>query len=410
MFNNIKEVLDYIETRTNFQLGLLRVQDFIKEIDLDLSKIKFIHIGGTNGKGSCANYLNHILINSNYKTGFFSSPSLTCHNERIRINNEYISDEDIVLFVNNYYDLIEKTEVTMFEIDVLMALDYYVKNEVEVVVFEVGMGGRYDGTNIVKSIVSVITNIGLDHTSYLGSNKEEIAYNKAGIIKNNSHVVCNEKDTNLIEIIKQEAFNNNSTYHQVNKATIKSNNPITFDYLEYQDVILKSNALYQVDNASCVIEVVNVLNKYYDFKIGSKIVYDVFKNIIWQGRFEVLSSNPLVIIDGAHNNEGVATLVETLKTYKQDKYVLFSALVDKDTKNMISLLNDNSKKLVITQFDFYRAMSADDLASGFDVEINYDYKNAIDEMFLKLNENEMLIITGSLYFISEVRKYILDKY
>lgn len=410
MFKDIKEVLSYIETRTNFQLGLLRVEEFIKEIDLDLSKMKFIHIGGTNGKGSCSNYLNHILINSKYKTGFFSSPSLICHNERIRINNQNISDEDIVLFVNKYYDLIEETKVTMFEIDVLMALEYFYQNNVEVVVFEVGMGGRYDGTNIVDSIVSVITNIGLDHTAYLGENKEEIAWNKAGIIKDDSHVVCNELDQVLIDIIKKESNQKNSVYHQVSNPIIKSNNPIVFDYMNYHDVKLKSKALYQVDNASLVIEVVEVLNKYYDFNIDKKVVYQVFENVIWLGRFEVLSTNPLVIIDGAHNNDGVKKLVETLDTFEEDKYILFSALKDKDTHNMISLLKDNCKELVITEFDFYRAMEAQDLAKGFDVEINTNYQEAIDNIYVNLKENDMLVITGSLYFISEVRAYFLNKY
>ncbi|WP_423363237.1 bifunctional folylpolyglutamate synthase/dihydrofolate synthase [Mycoplasma sp. P36-A1] len=408
-FNNIKDVLAYIENKTNFQLGLLRVEKFLEEANIEYEKIKFIHIAGTNGKGSVSNYLSNILINEGYKTGFFSSPSIQGHNDRIRINNEFISDDSIIQFVNEYYDLIEETKVTMFEIDVLMALDYFSKNNVEYGVIEVGMGGRFDGTNVIVPLLSIITNIGMDHTNYLGTTLEEIAYNKAGIIKNCSFVVTAEQNDIAYNVIKKCANIMNSQVFKVKDAQIVSSNPFVFNYKSHENIILKSKAYYQIRNACTVLEAIDVLRNQLSINISEKSVRDSLENITWPGRFEVMSTNPLIIIDGAHNLEGIEALSKSLSYFEDyQKTVLFTALEDKDTSHMLETLNGISHNLVLTTFDFYRAANFEQLDPNNKYKHINNYEIYIDDMITKMQQDDMLIITGSLYFITEIRNYLLN--
>ena len=408
-FKTKTEVLDYIEQKTNFQLGLLRVEEFIKLAHIDYTSLKYIHVGGTNGKGSVSYYLSNILIDNNFKTGFFSSPSIESHYDRIRINNEFIDDQSIVDFVNNYYEIIEQTQVTMFEIDVLMALDYFVKNKVDIVVMEVGMGGRYDGTNIINPLVSIITNVGLDHMDYLGKTKEEIAYTKAGIIKRNGIVVTNEKEVSVLKVIEDYAKEMDAKLIKTSEATIKSKRPIIFDYEKYHDIKLKTQALYQIENIKIVLETVDILKNNYNFQLDNKLTKEVFNKVSWNGRFEIISEKPLIIIDGAHNVEGITALVQSLEVFKDyNKTIMFSALKDKDTDEMVALLKNTDSEIIITEFNFYRKKPADEINKNFNFEVALDYKEFIDKKIKKMKDNDLFLITGSLYFISEVRKYLLN--
>ncbi|MDR1781724.1 MAG: bifunctional folylpolyglutamate synthase/dihydrofolate synthase [Bacilli bacterium] len=407
-FNNINDVLDYIEHKTNFQLGLLRVKKFLELCNIPYEKLKYLHIGGTNGKGSVTFYLSNILINSGYKTGMFSSPSIEGHNDRIRINNEFISDDDIIAFVNEYYNIIEETEVTMFEIDVLMALDYFCKNSVDICVMEVGMGGRYDGTNIINPLVSVITNIGLDHQAYLGDTKEEIALTKAGIIKENGIIVTGEEDINCLKVIKDEANKLNAQVIETKKAEVKSLNPIIFTYLNYQNIELKSLANYQIKNVSVVLEVINILNIKYNFNIKEDVIRCTLLNVVWPGRFEIISYNPFIVLDGAHNEEGVKELVGTLSKFNNyHKTIMFAALKDKPTDKMVQMLIDSHSEVVISEFDFYRVKKAKDINKNFNLMVTRNFAQYIKDKKKMMNEDDMFIITGSLYFITEVRKLLL---
>lgn len=408
-FNTKEEVLKYIEKKTNFQLGLLRVEDFLQLAQIDYASLKYIHVGGTNGKGSVSYYLSNILIENKYKTGFFSSPSIEVHNDRIRINNEFIDDQSIVDFVNKYYDIIEQTQVTMFEIDVLMALDYFVKNKVDIVVMEVGMGGRYDGTNVINPLVSIITNIGLDHMDYLGKTKEEIAYTKAGIIKKDSIIITNEKEESVLKVIEDYAFEMNAKILKTGNALIKSKRPIVFDYKNYHDIQLKTYALYQVENMKSVLETIDVLKDVYHFKFDEAINKNVFNKISWNGRFEIISEKPLIIIDGAHNVEGIKALVQSLEVFNDyKKTIMFSALIDKETDEMVNLLKKTNSEIIISEFDFYRKKKAEEINKNFNFEIALDYKRYIDNKIRVMKDNDLFLITGSLYFISEVRKYLLN--
>lgn len=407
-FNNIEEVLAFIENRTNFGLGLIRVEEFLKESNIK-NNGKIIHIGGTNGKGSVGFYLSNILINSGYQVGFFSSPSLEKHNDRIRINNENISDEDIISFINEYYDLIIEKNLTMFEIDTVLALDYFQKNQVDYLIIEVGMGGTYDGTNVVKPIISIITNVGLDHQQYLGESKKEIAYNKLGIVKENTPLITSEKDEAIIELMKEVCLEKNSELICCQKANVHSYYPLDFSYLNYH-LTPKTFASYQVDNLSIVLEAINYLNNYYQAHINKEIVESVISNIIWPARFEIVMENPLVVIDGAHNIDGILALKNTLQHFDYHKTILFSALKDKETSKMISELLSISDDFYVSQFDYYRSASIEDLQNNSEIKAVLDYEKFIIDKIKDLKKDEMLIITGSLYFIAIIRKFIFKTF
>ncbi|MDF9866551.1 dihydrofolate synthase/folylpolyglutamate synthase [Bacilli bacterium PM5-3] len=408
-FTTLRQVLDYIENKTNFQLGILRVEKFLKQANIPFENLNYIHVGGTNGKGSVSYYLSNILIESGYKVGMFSSPSIEKHNDRIRINNEFIPDEAIIDFVNEYYEIIEQTEVTMFEIDVLMALDYFAKNKVEYVVMEVGMGGRFDGTNVIMPLFSIITNIGVDHQTYLGNDKLEIAYNKAGIIKKDNLVITGEKDKECLKVIEDYALKMNAKVIETNIPEIISLRPIIFNYNNYNNVELKTLADYQIKNSMIVLEAVNVLKNKYQMPIKDEVIKDVFKKKTWNGRFEIMSANPLIIIDGAHNVEGVKELTSSIMKFSEyKKTIMFAALEDKATDEMVSMLIDTNSEVVISEFDFYRTKKAIDINKNFNLEIALNYQEYLNEKIVKMKSDEMLIITGSLYFISEIRKFLIN--
>lgn len=409
MFEDIEAVLHYIEQKTNFKLGLFRVEAFLKEAVIPYQNLKYVHVGGTNGKGSVTFYLSNILINSGYKTGMFSSPSLEGHNDRIRVNNQFISDEAIISFVNKYYDLIEKTQLTMFEIDVVMALAYFCEQEVDIAVLEVGMGGAFDGTNVIKPLVSVITNIGLEHIQYLGDTKEAIAQTKSGIIKEHSFVVTAEQDRACLAIIKKMAQTKHSKVIEVKAAEVISLNPIIFNYATYQHLELKSLANYQIANVACVLEVIKILNNDYHFNITEQAMRMTLLNVVWPGRFEIISRQPLIVIDGAHNEEGIKELILTLGKFKDyRKTIMFAALTDKPTDKMVEMLIATGSEVIITEFDFYRTKKAAEINKNFKLKVVKDYKRYIATKREVMENDEMLIITGSLYFITIIRKFLLE--
>lgn len=407
MFKTIEEVLAYIEQKTSFDLGLTRVKEFMATLNLDYEKIKFIHVAGTNGKGSVSYYTSNILIEAGYSTGFFSSPSIDIHNDRIRVNNQYIADQYIIDFVNKHYEAIESSGVTMFEIDVAMALAYFIDQKVEYAVMETGMGGIYDGTNIVDAIISVITNIGYDHVQYLGGTIEEITVNKAGIIKNANDVVLADMNPVVFEVVQDRALEYGAQLHTVSleEADITCDNPPMYDYLDVHNVKLQSRAHYQILNSMTAIKIIKVLNEHYETNISNEIIKTVLANVEWPGRFEIMQEHPCVIIDGAHNVNGIKKLAKSMKIYDDRKIkVLFSALKDKDIKAMIDELTKISDDITLTTFDFYRADSLENLNQGLNLATTDDYETFIKDQLATMNEDDLLLITGSLYFISQIRK------
>lgn len=399
-FQSADEVITLIEGRKNNHKGLEKFSKALKEKDNPQLKLNCVHIGGTNGKGSTTDYLRSILQQAGYRVGTFTSPYLEVHNDRIRINNEFISDEELLDLANETVDLWEQYDLSMFEIDMLLACLYFLRHEVDIALFEVGMGGRLDATNVVDPLFSVITSIGLDHMEFLGNTHAMIAKEKAGIIKYGKDCITAETREDCLSVFERACRQQGSKLigcHDIMNLHVEEG--VSFDYRSFKEIKLRSKASYQAYNAALAIEAALKL-KELGYRISEQVITQGLAATFWKGRFEQVHTHPDVYIDGAHNEQGIRALVDAARIFPKVK-ILFSALKDKNTNAMIEQLLTLSDDLTICEFDFYRAANAEKLAEGYPVKIVKDYRQAIDEC---LNGDDIVLITGSLYFISLVRE------
>ncbi len=404
MFKDIKEAISYIETRGGkHQLDWYK--EFLKKIKIEYNHHKFIHVTGTNGKGSTVNYIANILINSGYRVGTFTSPYLLVHNDRIRINNKNISDEELLRYINKYCEIIDENKLSMFEIDLLIALEYFTLNEVDFVILEVGIGGTLDKTNIIENpLVSVITSVGEDHLDLLGPTILDIAKNKAGIIKRNGIVITPKVTDKYYDIITDKARKENAHLIEVEVPT-NSDFPIEFEY-QNQNYKLGDVGLYQISNACLAIEAVRALIRYHII-IKEDIIRESLLNTTWSGRFERCTyAGKEFYLDGAHNVHGIKALVDSIEHKKGDRKVciIFSALADKKYDEMIDLLKPVCDKLIITTFDDSRKMDISLFENRNDLNVVENFEEALDSALLG---DYFVVVTGSLHFVSSVKKVIL---
>ncbi len=400
MWNKCEDAIVAIEQRKHHHSGLEQLKKAMKELNDPQDDLTSIHIGGTNGKGSSVNYIRSILNEAGYKVGTFTSPYLVSHHDRIRIDNVNISDEKLLSYLNSSEEIWKKYDLSMFEIDMLVASLYFKDEKVDFAIFEVGMGGRLDATNILKKpIVTAITNIGLDHMEYLGNTYEAIAKEKAAIIKEGVNCITGSKRKDCIQVFKNTCKEHHCSCICVGECTdIKIENGVSFVY-QNQDYQLSTLATYQCKNAALAIEVVNELKR-QNVAISIKNIERGLHDTEWPGRFEIVKQDPLVIIDGAHNADGMTELIESIKPFHHI-HVIFSCLKDKDGANMLEKLLKISDDITICEFDFYRAQKAE-AWENYPVKIEKDYVKAIQD---GMKKKGVLLICGSLYFISLVRKY-----
>lgn len=405
-FTTYDQVHEFIASQKDRVYALDNFKRFMNDLCDPQKLLKTIHIGGTNGKGSTTNYIRSVLQKEGYKVATFTSPVLVTRLEIMRINNQHIQEDEIIQYANRYMSLWLEYELSMFEIEVFIAIMFFIKHRVDFAIFEVGLGGELDATNIVSPIVAVNTNIGLDHTEYLGNTYEEIAQTKGGIIKDYIPFISGEKKQSCIEVFQNICQQHHSPFIQVQSIenVQDTNKKVTFDYRGYH-VILNTSAKYQSENSALAIEVLLYLKENGYIQFNHQTLVEGLKEAIWEGRFEIVGENPLMIIDGAHNKEGMEAFYQSAKKYQKIK-IIFSALRDKDTHSMLELLLKLTDDVTVCEFDFYRAKSAVHLAESFPVKIEKDWKKAIDESF---SHEGVVFITGSLYFISQVRPYILEK-
>ena len=371
-------------------------------------KLKCIHVAGTNGKGSTTNYLRSILQEAGYKVGSFTSPHLVVHNDRIRINDENISDERLLSYANQYVEVWEKYDLSMFEIDTLLSFIYFLDEEVDFAVYEVGMGGRLDATNEIRPMVSVITNIGYDHMQYLGNTLELIAGEKAGIVKEKIPLFTTEEKPECLAVFQNICEEKNSPLFRVEipEATFEDGE-YHYEYLNYQ-VRLKTYASYQIGNSALSLAVIDYLVRQGLVQVSKEDIENGLAGGSWKGRFEVIQKAPKIILDGAHNEAGIDALIKSIDNLKEPIIVIFSALKDKEYHKMLLALQEVVSELIITEFDFYRKASLEELQEGLEAKGIRDYKKAINYAKKRVG-NGTIIITGSLYFISDVRAYLLGE-
>lgn len=395
------EINSYLDKRLTGQYSRDNFDLFLREIDFKFTR-PAVHITGTNGKGSVAYYMNQALIDAKYRVGRFISPSLHNANEMITINNKMISDLVLADYINRYDDLFSKYNLTAFEIITFIALEYFSDKKVDIAIIEVGMGGKIDATNIFKPILSIITNVSIEHTSYLGKTIKEIAEHKAGIIKAKVPVLLGPTSDEAFTVIANHAIQLGSPIYVVKPPENIRVSPqgICFDALVYKDICLSIPAQYEATNATIALNALEILAKKYP--IEPKVGFAAFKSVQVPARFSIVHENPLVIIDGAHNPAGMAALLNSVKALNHNKlHVVFAAFKDKDVAQEFNLLALSNANVIVTTFQHPRARLVSDYQALTYPFVN-DYKTAIRQVLKVAKANEVVVITGSLHFAMEV--------
>lgn len=365
--------------------------------------IKAIHISGTNGKGSTANFIYNIYLANGYKCGLFNSPFLNDVYEMISVNGEYISREEFTSIFNEFYSYFEKYHLSSFEIQTFIAYTYFSRQNLDLVIIEVGMGGFIDATNIITPILSIITNVSLEHTAYLGRSVSEIAYNKAGIIKENVPALIGKVDESALYAIKEFAKRMSAPLYIVDDYHNDhlEGNKVIFDYYPFKNITLSTKALYQCKNASLALEAIKLLKDKLPYD-EEKVKTGISKPLL-ACRLDYVKDN--LILDGAHNPDGINNLCETLsKIENRPIHAIFASFKDKNIENMLIPLSNLASDVTLTSFSHPRARSEEDyfLYLG-DYSFEEDYMKLIKD---KLNQypDDVVLVTGSLAFVGVVKK------
>lgn len=423
MFHSIEECTDFIfKLRASTYKGepLEAVRKILFELDNPHEKVKYIHFAGSNGKGSTLNATREILMDHGLRVGAFISPHLERVNERITINHEQITDDDFLNYANKVDDIIQRKlggqYPSFFEIMTVIACLHFAHDTIDIALMETGIGGRIDSTNVITPEVSVITTISLEHTEILGDTIEKIAFEKAGIIKNEKPVVVGVKQSEAQQVIKQKAMECQSDYfclnEEINIKNVRKGYPQNFDFSfenkEINNIPLAMQGEHQIHNAALAI----TASLLFDSSIEENTIRGALQKATWEGRFERVSDQ--IIIDGAHNSEGTESLIHTLKeVFPTKKYkFIYAALQDKDHEASIKMMDEAAASMGFTQIDLPRAAKAEDLATKSKhsiIHINENWEELVMSEKKTLEADDLLIITGSLYFIAEVRKILVEK-
>ena len=396
---NYNKILNYLYSLESprIKLGLERVQNLLNKVGNPQNQLKYIHVAGTNGKGSVCAMLFYILKEAGYKVGLYTSPHLKRFNERIRINDKLITDKEIVDYFLKIKPYI--TNRSFFEITTAMTFLYFKEHDVDFAVLETGLGGRLDATNVVIPLVSVITNVGLEHTNLLGKTIRKITFEKAGIIKNNVPVVTGCKGEAL-QVIKNIANEKNAPLYLA-----KRYENIKFDYL---------NGVYQQKNKDIALTTIDVLKKYTSIKINQKQIKNGIRKTKWSGRLEFVSRN--VLVDCAHNPQGFEALKKELMSIKKQKNIKNFIFVvgmqnDKDAFSMLKTINPLVSMIIFTKSQNEKALNPQQLLKLFNLinKNNKIIKKTIDNPKNALKyakniakNNDLAVVAGSIYMVGEV--------
>ncbi len=401
---NYQQTLDYLFSKlpmyqrqgaAAYKADIGNIVEASKHLGNPHTQFKSIHIAGTNGKGSTAHMLASILQESGYKVGLYTSPHLKDFRERIKINGEMITEQEVIGFVNTQKGIFEELELSFFEFTVAMAFDYFVNQKVDIAIIETGLGGRLDSTNIINPELSIITNIGLDHTNLLGNTIEKIATEKAGIIKNNTPIIIGRKQEKTIPIFKtiakeKDAELINSKYFQEYKTDLKGD--------------------YQKENINTVLTAITQLIK-EGWKITNIQIQQGLEKVISNtqllGRWQTLSKSPLIICDTGHNEDGIKEIIKQLGSLNYNQlHFVFGTVNDKNLTTILSLL-PTTAKYYFCQANIARAMDVQELekqAKEFKLNGNAftSVKQALNKARECANENDLIFIGGSTFVVAEV--------
>lgn len=415
---NCKEAIEYIHSVswTFTKPGLERISALCEKLGNPQKELRFIHVAGTNGKGSFCSMLDSVLRKAGYKTGLFTSPYIKDFNERMQFCGNNIADEELAEITEYIRPIADRMEdkPTEFELITAIGFEYFKRKRCDVVILEAGMGGRLDSTNIIESsLLSVITGISLDHTAFLGDTVEKIAAEKAGIIKPNGAVLYGGNSVSAEAVIKAKADEMGADYHFADKSSLRIvSSDLTgssFDYLGYRSLRLSLLGLYQPQNAANVISAVEILRS-KGMNISEEALREGLLSARWPARFEVISREPLIIFDGAHNPEGIDTAVESIKHYFGDTKVaiLTGVMRDKDYKYIANRFSEISARAFTVTPANPRALDAAEYARvlesfGISATPGRSVTDALADAkaYARLSGSP-LICLGSLYMYCEI--------
>lgn len=425
---NYQETVQYIFSKTvafqrvgqsAYKEDLENIKVLCKHLNHPEKAFQSIHIGGTNGKGSTASILTSVLVENNLNVGKFTSPHYFDFRERIQIGNEFISETDVIEFIEKTKLFIEEIRPSFFEITTAMAFWYFQKEQVDIAVIEVGLGGRLDSTNIISPILSVITNISIDHQAILGNTIEEIANEKAGIIKPNTPVIIGKTQEKSQSIFQKAAAQNHSTIHFADQEL-----KLTSSYLNVKEGIHKitlhnkqneihlSTSLfghYQQENIQTAYRAFQTLQPMLQLKQNSfqNGLTNLDENTFFIGRFQLLSKKPLTITDSCHNLDGIRTFLNQIETIQyQQLYIVYGCVSDKDASKIIEQFPKDAH-LVLTEPSIPRKMSVTQLekiaqAKNRAFTTFTNVKSAINFCKKQATKEDLIVVIGSIFLIADV--------
>lgn len=435
-----KEAVNWINGLIPFGIrpGLSRMEAMMEQLGQPHRRLKFIHVAGTNGKGSTCAFLTKVLLETGYSVGTFTSPYITKFTNRFQYNGDDIPEETLLDLTNRLRPIVEsiaQTELgspTMFEVSTALAILYYAQVCVpDVVVWETGLGGRLDVTNIVNPVVSVITNVGMDHTDILGDTLQLIATEKAGIIKPGVPVVSCATQPEVVEVIRAAAKRTNSTLYLANEQ-------FTYERKEYEsgmqsfhyagpfrsiDVEIGMKGDHQIANAAGAMMVLEVLRQYMAFVMDDEAILRGFRNTTWAGRLEEVGTSPRIVLDGAHNPEGAETLAKSLPQYYEYRSLnlMMGMLSNKHHESYFKHILPIVDTLILTEPDFRKKMDVDKLLEiveqlrpkygkpNLQIIVEPDWRIALEKLKLRTEAEDLGVVSGTLYLIADVRGSLLNR-
>jgi len=422
LVKSANEAIDHIHSLSRFgkKAGLSNITLMLERLGNPQKGQKFVHVAGTNGKGSVSNMIKNILSNHGYKVGYYTSPYIEFFSERICINNEMISDSDLVHYTNRVIDVCDGINPIEFEFITAMAFLYFKEQKCDITVLEVGLGGRFDATNIIDTpLLNVITPIGLDHTAILGDTLEKIAFEKAGTIKTKSTVVISPSMApECVEVIKNKCDETSSELIIPCMSAENINYAIPFTSFKYKGNFyeLSLHGTYQVSNAITAIEAAEALSQ--KMNISREDIFEGLKNSFWKCRFEIAGSRPAVVLDGAHNSHGIRALMESIEMYfpkktTEKKIFLFSMLSEKDWEESLSLIKECADEFVVTTVPSFRADASAEIVCkmkeiGLNVSFVENYEDAFKIAKEKAGDKGTIFVFGSLYLSGALRKFAIE--
>ena len=425
---NFEETVEWLYSfqKHGIKLGLERITHISKKLGNPEKSYKTIHVGGTNGKGSVCRFLESIIDDTEYSVGVNTSPHIQNITERIVVNKKRITEEELITIVEKVKpiaeDMIQNNKCpTFFEVFTAIAFEYFKEKKVDFAILEVGLGGRFDATNIIDPVVSVITNVTLDHQNILGEKIEDIAFEKAGIIKEKKPVIT-AANNKALEVIKKIAIEKKSELKIINKTQwqrIKKDDLgqdfIIKTLLNEYNVNTKLLGEFNGENIAIAVEVIELLQN-QGYNISNNSILNGIKSTFNPGRMEIINQNPIILLDGAHNTAGMNILAETIKKdFEYEKLILILGILkDKNIEGMLSIILPLANIVIVTKSNNIRACDAAELSSmiikiGFskDIIVKDEIKDAINHAKSIAEKKDLICVTGSLFTIGEARDILV---